>query len=96
VFNLALAVAFLLVLAGQRMIGKPAAHVQRAAQAGFVMALLTGPLLYASLGRWAPGLILVLAIALVGFIQSMRNVRCRREASYRLPSLPAPTSPARV
>ncbi|HVA91879.1 MAG TPA: hypothetical protein VNL71_18790 [Chloroflexota bacterium] len=90
-FNLALAAAFLLLLAGRKYIGKRAASVQRAAQTGCAMALLTGPLLYLSIGRWAPGLILLLVIALGGFSQSVWNVRRQRARPYRLPNFPAPT-----
>ncbi|HXT38258.1 MAG TPA: hypothetical protein VN837_22000 [Chloroflexota bacterium] len=95
-FNLVLAAAFLLLLAVHRHIGKRVASVQRTTQAGFAMALLAGPLLYLSVGRWAPGMILLLVIALVGSIQSMRNARRQRSRSFRLPTLPALASPAKV
>jgi hypothetical protein len=73
VVNLVLAMGFLLVFAACHRIGKHAIPLQRAAQAGLAMALLTGSVMYVSIGNNALGPILLLLFVLGAFVHSIRK-----------------------
>ncbi len=78
--NLGLAGGFLLLFMVSRRAGKHAVQFKQAAGAGLAMALLTGPVLYISLGNHALGPIVLLVIALYAGTWGLRKVYGRRES----------------
>ena|GEM_PF-3109767 len=77
--NLALAVGFFLLFIASHRAGRHAAHLRQAAKAGLAMALLTGPVLYISIGRNAFGPIFLLVLALSAAVRGLMDAYRQRE-----------------
>jgi hypothetical protein len=77
--NLALAVGFVLLFIASHRAGKHATHLRQAASAGLAMALLTGPVLYISIGRNAFGPVFLLVLALGAAARGLMDAHRQRE-----------------